>query len=118
MANPILSAVIQFAILGTFGEIISKWIVKKKIHIPFEPKIIIWKMVVWSILAVCIKYAFVGIKGFADALIEHHLLPELFAADKSKFLRAFSISVLVNIQFGLFLVIFHRVLDNLVIFCT
>ncbi|HPT73146.1 MAG TPA: hypothetical protein PLE74_12800 [Candidatus Cloacimonadota bacterium] len=32
---------------------------------------------------------------------------------ESSFLHAFAKSVLVNLQFGLFLVLFHRVLDNL-----
>ena len=113
MSHPILMAIVQFAILGTFGEVVSKWIIKKKIHSPFQVKMILWKMIVWAILAVCIKYAFVGIIGFVDALIDHKMLPEFFA--KAGFARAFSISFLINIQFGLFLVIFHRVLDNLVL---
>lgn len=114
--NPILSAVIQFAILGTLGEFISKWIVAKRVYSPFKFRIILWKMVVWSILAVCIKYAFVGFGGFVNALIEskYHLLPEIFQKDRT-FWRAFAVSFFMNAQFGLFLVIFHRVLDNLVV---
>jgi len=111
--HPILTAVIQFAVLGTFGEIISKWIINKKIMMPFSFKIVLWKMVIWSILAICIKYAFVGIKGYVNALTEHRLLPSVFA--EKGIARAFGISVLVNLQFGLFLVIFHRILDNLVL---
>lgn len=111
--NPILMAIIQFAILGTIGEIISKCIIKKKFHNPFSFKIILWKMVVWSILAVCIKYAFTGMKGYLNTLVEHDLLPKIFI--NSRLIRAFGISVLINIQFGLFLVIFHRVLDNIVL---
>ncbi len=112
IAHPILTAVIQFAILGTFGEIISKWIINKKINIPFSPLMVLWKMAVWSILAVCIKYAFVGFQGFVDELVRHGgMLPQAFV--DVKFVRAFGISTLMNLQFGLFLVIFHRVLDNL-----
>jgi len=113
VANPILSAVIQFAILGTLGETISKWIVKKRIHSPFSLGIYLWKMVVWAILAVGIKYAFTGMKGFVDALVEHSLLPKAF--ETNIYIRAFGLSFLTNIQFGLFLVLFHRVLDNLVL---
>ncbi|MDD3051530.1 MAG: hypothetical protein PHR06_10335, partial [Candidatus Cloacimonetes bacterium] len=58
--HPIIMAIIQFAILGTLGEIISKWIINKKLTMPFSIGLTLWKMVVWSILAVCIKYAFVG----------------------------------------------------------
>ena len=32
---PIISAMIQFAILGTFGEIVSKWIIRKSFKYPF-----------------------------------------------------------------------------------
>ncbi len=109
--NPILSAVIQFAILGTFGEIISKWIIKKKTFMPFSLPVLIWKMIVWSILAVCIKYAFTGMRGYLTVLVEHNLLPDTFQTNK--FIRAFGLSFLTNAQFGLFLVIFHRILDNL-----
>ncbi len=63
---------------------------------------------VWSILAVCIKYAFVGYNGFIDRLIEENFLPSL-----NKFTHAFAVSAAMNLQFGLFLVIFHRLLDNI-----
>jgi len=109
--NPILSAVIQFAILGTLGEMISKWIVKKRIFMPFGFAVLIWKIIVWAILAVCIKYAFTGMKGFLNALVDHNLLPVAF--ENNKFVRAFGLSFVTNAQFGLFLVIFHRILDNL-----
>ena len=110
--HPILTAMVQFAILGTLGEIISKWIVQKSLKYPFSLALTLWKMIVWSVLAVAIKYAFVGINGFVDALIEHNLLPML---DDGSIPYAFAKSVLVNLQFGLFLVIFHRILDNLVL---
>jgi len=109
-AHPIIMAVIQFAILGTLGDIIAKWVTQKSFRFPFNFGFTLWKMVVWGILAVCIKYAFVGIDGFVKALIEHGLLPEL-----NTFGFALAKSVAVNLQFGLFLVIFHRILDNLVL---
>ncbi len=109
-ANPILSAVIQFAVLGTFGEVVARWIINKKISSPFTLPVILWKMTEWAILAVCIKYAFVGFKGFVTSLVEHSLLPEL-----NLFSNALAISVFMNLQFGLFLVITHRWLDNLIL---
>lgn len=111
-AHPILMAMWQFAILGTLGEFVSKWLIKGKIHNPFKPYEILWKMVVWAILAICIKYAFVGTQGFVDALLSHHMLPE---ACKTGVARAFAVSSMANLQFGLFLVIFHRVLDNVIV---
>ncbi|MEA1973050.1 MAG: hypothetical protein U9N34_07150 [Candidatus Cloacimonadota bacterium] len=110
---PIITAMIQFAILGTLGEFVSKWIISKKVYIPFKPLMVLWKMIEWAILAFFIKYAFVGIKGFLQALVEHNMLPIIASKTGWKPLYAFTISVLVNLQFGLFLVIFHRILDNL-----
>ncbi len=108
-SHPIIMAMIQFAILGTFGEIISKWIINKKVFLPFNPMILILKMLEWAILAVFIKYAFTGFHGFIDTLVAHEMLPKL-----NSFFNAFAISVATNVQFGLFLVLFHRVLDNIV----
>jgi len=106
---PILMAMIQFAILGTLGDIISKWIINKKIFMPFKIHITLLKMVEWAILAIMIKYAFTGFKGFISILITNNMLPQL-----NTFWKAFAISVATNLQFGFLLVIFHRILDNLV----
>jgi hypothetical protein len=118
--QPILTAIVQFAILGTLGEIISRWIIQKSLKYPFTFGMTLWKMVVWSVLAVCIKYAFIGTDGFVQALINHKsadlkpdpLLPQMI---QGSIAYAFTKSVLINLQFGLFLVLFHRILDNLVL---
>lgn len=104
----LLSAIIQFAILGTLGEFISRWIVAKKFHNPFTGLETLWKMTEWGILAIMIKYAFAGYQGFIDHLIAQQYLPPM-----SGLMRSFALSVSMNLQFGLLLVIFHRVLDNL-----
>lgn len=106
---PIFSAIVQFAFLGTFGDILSKWMQKGKVFSPYSFSVVLLKMIEWAILAVCIKYAFVGFKGFVSNLVEYNLLPEL-----NLFTRAFAISTSMNLMFGLFLVIFHRFLDNLI----
>ena len=104
---PILSAMVQFAILGTLGDIVSKWIVKRRMHVPFGWGTAVLKMAEWALLAVFIKYAFAGFHGFVGALKAHHLLPEMGRLGNS-----FAISVSMNLQFGPFLVIMHRLLDN------
>lgn len=108
-AYPILTAMIQFAVLGTLGDSISKWIVNKKIYIPFGIKTLVLKMLEWALLAVFIKYAFVGFGYFVSGLVEKNLLPEL-----NHFWNAFAISTTMNLQFGPFLVLMHRLLDNLI----
>lgn len=107
-AMPIISAMIQFAILGTFGEVISKWVMNKNFKYPFDLAGTLWKMVVWAILAIGIKYAFKGFTGYVEYLESHAFLPAL-----SKFGKAFAISAFMNMQFGITLVLLHRALDNL-----
>ena len=106
---PVYSAMLQFALLGTLGDIISKWIIKKKIFMPLSALTLALKMLEWAFLAVLIKYAFIGFNGFVDELVKQNYLPQLNTLGKS-----FSISLSMNLQFGPFLVIMHRLLDNLI----
>jgi len=114
-AHPILMAVIQFAILGTLGEFVAAWIINKRFFLPFKPLMVLWKMVVWSILAVLIKYAFAGNKGYVAYLVDHHYWPAILGKEGNRVLHAFTLSVSINFQFGILLVLLHRVLDNLVV---
>jgi hypothetical protein len=109
---PIISAAIQFAILGTFGEIISFSIQKKKLVIPCTWLQLVGKMIAWAILGIVIKYGFAGMKGFVQALLDHQLLPA-FMADGLGW--AFAVSVFTNILFGPQMMAFHRVEDNLIL---
>lgn len=104
---PLLSAMLQFAILGTLGDIISKWIINRKVFLPFTVGVLALKMGEWALLAVFIKYAFIGFHGFVDTLIENNYLPQLNPLG-----YAFAVSLTMNLQFGPFLVIIHRILDN------
>ncbi len=108
-AHPILTAMLQFAVLGTVGDAVSRWIVKRKLFAPYDFKTLILKIIEWSILAVMIKYAFIGFQGFVETLIDNNYLPPLDGIGKS-----FAISTSMNLQFGPFLVIMHRLMDNLI----
>lgn len=103
IAHPILTAMTQFAVLGTLGDTISKCLIARRLFMPFNITTTLLKMVEWALLAVCIKYAFVGFHGFVDSLVAHGMLPELGLLS-----RAFTISATMNFQFGPFLVIAHR----------
>lgn len=106
-AHPITTAMAQFAVLGTLGELISKWIGSRRVFSPFGLRGTLLRMLGWAALAVCIKYAFTGFVAFVDGLVSHGLLPEPGALG-----RAFAVSLSMNLQFGPFLVITHRLLDN------
>jgi hypothetical protein len=106
-AHPLATAMAQFAALGTLGEAASKWLTARRIFSPFGARGTLLRMLGWSFLAVCIKYAFTGFTAFVDGLIAHGLLPEL-----GFFGKAFAVSLSMNLQFGPFLVLAHRLIDN------
>ena len=112
IANPLLSAAIQFAILGTLGEVLSASIIKKRFAIPCTPFQLVLKVLAWALLGAIIKYGFAGMKGFTQALLDHNLLPQMFATGIG---WAFAVSALMNIFFGPQLMFFHRIEDNLIL---
>ena len=106
-AHPVTTAMAQFAVLGTLGEMASRWLAGRRFFFPFGARGTLLRMLGWALLAVCIKYAFTGFVAFVDGLTAHGLLPELGAAG-----RAFAVSLSMNLQFGPFLVLVHRLIDN------
>jgi len=100
---PILSAILQFAVLGTIGE----WLgtaVRKGRFVSYSPIIIIEKITIWSIIGVMLKYAFVGFGGFVDALVDERMLPGMF--------QPFFLSLFMNLLFGPVQITFHRFMGN------
>ncbi len=110
--NPILSAAIQFAILGTLGEIISASLKQKRPALPCTPLQLLGKVFAWALLGAIIKYGFAGMKGFTAALLNHKLLPAFLGAGIG---LAFATSAFTNILFGPQMMAFHRVEDNLIL---
>ncbi len=104
---PLFSAVIQFAILGTLGEALSRKISHQKI---FNFFVGLKKAIVWSILALMIKYAFVGFFGFTHALVSANLLPQ--SAGSVVVVKAFFTSTFMNLLFGPIMIYSQRFLDN------
>ena len=111
-ANPLLSAAIQFAILGTLGEILSHYLRKRKFVLPCTGLQLLGKVLAWALLGIIIKYGFTGMKGFTQALLDHKLLPQ-FLGDGLGW--AFAVSVLTNLFFGPQMMFFHRLEDNLIL---
>lgn len=111
-ANPILSAVIQFGILGTLGEVVSVSLKRKKISLPGTALQTLLKVAAWALLGVIIKYGFTGMRGFTESLVQHGMLPS-FCATGVGF--AFALSVFTNVLFGPQMMAFHRVEDNLIL---
>ncbi len=108
----LLSAFIQFALLGTLGEFVGIWVAKKRFINPFSLGQVFLKMLGWGFLGIIIKYAFTGFVGFTRELIDHGLLGKIFT---TKLLFAFSVSFFMNILFGPHLMFLHRFIDNLIL---
>lgn len=110
--NPILSAAIQFAILGTLGEVISASLQAKRPTLPCTTLQLLGKVFAWALLGVIIKYGFAGMKGFTAALLEHKLLPAFLGSGIG---WAFAVSTFTNVLFGPQMMAFHRLEDNLIL---
>ena len=110
-ANPLLSAAVQFAVLGTFGELLSNAVVKKNLSLPCSPLKLVGKMAAWAVLGVFVKVCFVAMHGCAQALLEHGFLPPW---SESGLGRAFTLSFLLQLFTGPQIMFFHRFEDNLI----
>jgi len=109
-SNVLFSAFIQFAVLGSAGEVFG--IIASKRRPSSTPLEWIAKALVWGILGIMIKYAFTGFKGFLAILVEKDFLP--VALEEVTILRAVALSVLANSMFGPLLMVLHRTSDNLI----
>jgi hypothetical protein len=108
--NPILSAAIHFALLGTLGEILSCSIQKKRIALPLTPLQLLGKAFAWSFVGIVTIYSFTGMKGFTKALLDAGLLPAFFG---KSFMWALIVSVFANMFVGPQVMFFCRAADSL-----
>lgn len=108
---PRWSAFVQFALLGTFGELIVL-IYHLRIWFPWGYQILFLKMLAWGILGVIIKYGFVGMKGFIIAQIKEGFLSEKYLTG---WRWAISVSLVTNIFFGPVMMFIHRLENNLIV---
>lgn len=111
-AHPYLSAALQFAILGSLGEVVAASARQRRASLPCTPLQLLWKALAWALLGLVIKYGFIGMKGFTQALLDKGLLPAFLGHGVGK---AFAVSTLTNVFFGPQMMAFHRIEDNLIL---
>ena len=111
-AHPIFSAALQFALLGTLGELLAAGLRARRATLPCPLPQLLAKVLAWAVLGVVIKAGFVGMRGFTKALLEHGMLPEFMASGLG---FAFALSTLTNLFFGPQMMLFHRLEDNLIL---
>ncbi|MBI1751887.1 MAG: hypothetical protein HY014_05515 [Acidobacteria bacterium] len=111
-AHPFLSAALQFGLLGTLGEVVASSLRARRFSLPCSVLELAAKAFAWALLGLVIKAGFAGMKGFTRALLEHHILPAVFATGLG---WAFALSTLTNVFFGPQMMLFHRLEDNLIL---
>ena len=109
--SPLLTAMVQFAVLGTFGELLSHWLRTRKATLPCTHAQLLGKVLAWAVLGAFIKIGFAMMQGAAAALLEHGWLPGFFARGVG---WAFLVSVLTNCFFGPQMIFLHRLEDNVI----
>jgi hypothetical protein len=110
--NPLLSAAVQFGLLGTLGETISVSLKARRLRLPGTWMQTVAKIAAWALLGVVIKYGFTAMRGFTQALLDHDLLPDALGQGWG---WALALSVLTNTFFGPQMMAFHRWEDNLIL---
>ncbi len=112
-ANPLPSAALHFAVLGTLGEVIAHWVGRRQLAgLPCTAGQLGLKVIAWAVLGVVIKYGFAMMKGGAHALVDHGLLPAALGQGLGYAALA---SVLTNLFFGPQMMAFHRWEDNVIL---
>lgn len=111
MNDPMLSAFIQFAVLGTLGEVAAHMLVRRRWEMPYATGRMLLKVLAWGVLGVVVKFGFTGIKGFVHGVEEAGYLPGFMASGLG---HAFALSLGANFFFGPQMMIFHRLEDNLI----
>lgn len=108
---PFGSAALQFAVLGTLGELLPWWLKRIRL-LPCTRTQLVGKVIGWALLGLLIKFGFLLMQGAADAVLAHGLLPTGFAQGLG---YALLVSVLLNLFFGPQMMFFHRLCDNIIL---
>ncbi|MCM2324433.1 MAG: hypothetical protein NDJ90_14340 [Oligoflexia bacterium] len=103
--HPFFLAFVQFAILGTAGEVLAVMVRQRSRSYDFLRWRTALKALGWGLLGIYIKLMFLTASAGVDA-IAHYGLPS------NAFFLAFFRSTLMNVMLGPSMMILHRVADN------
>lgn len=103
---------LKFAVLATFGEMLS---LRLSEGVYLKPGFgLLPKALVWGILGMAIKSVFIVFAGGVPALLEYldvASAPSFGARSASRFMTAFSVSLVMNLVFSPVLMVVHKVTD-------
>jgi hypothetical protein len=113
--HPFAAAAVQFALLGTVGELLSTRIRDGSWGAMLHPPRLALKAVGWALLGVYVKVMFLTASAGVKALADFGALPLATAAPDGTLeliLAAFAASALMNVMLGPSMMVLHRGADN------
>jgi len=115
--HPFAAAAVQFALLGTLGELLSTRLRDGAWGAMLRPSRVVLKALGWALLGIYIKLMFLAASAGVRALADFGALPEAAASPQDTvelLLAAFAASALMNVMMGPSMMILHRGADNLI----
>lgn len=112
--HPLLMAFVQFALLGTAGEVLSRRMRDPQAGFPFTGAKTLLKVLGWGLLGIYIKFMFTCATAGVGEMTSHGYLPAFLGSREGWRLvtNALTISVVLNVFLGPSMMILHRVMDN------
>lgn len=114
IAHPLLAAGLQFALLGTLGEGLSRALRARRWTWPFGLAKTLAKLFGWGLLGIYIKFMFTLATAGVEAMVSHGFLPAAAGSREglALVLNAFTLSVVLNVFCGPSMILLHRLMDN------
>ena len=108
-AHPYAMGFLKFALLASLGEVLAIRVVSGGWRLPAGPA---WRAVVWGLLGAALALLFPVYAAGVPAAIGAGLLPVLPGAVGAKVATAFWISTVMNLSWGVALMLLHRLTDT------
>ena len=108
-AHPYAMGFLKFAVLASMGELLAIRVVSGGWKLPAGPA---WRLVVWGLLGVALALLFPVYAAGVPAAIGAGLLPTLPGPFAAKVSTAFWISSVMNLSWGVALMLVHRLTDT------
>lgn len=107
--HPYAMGFLKFAVLASLGELLAIRVVSGGWRLPAGPA---WRAVVWGLLGAALALLFPVYAAGVPAAMQAGLLPSLPGAAGAKVAAAFWISAVMNLSWGVALMLLHRLTDT------
>ncbi len=107
--HPYAMGFLKFAVLASLGELLAIRVVSGGWKLPAGPA---WRAVVWGLLGAALALLFPVYAAGVPAAMKAGLLPTLPGAAGTKLATAFWMSAVMNLTWGVALMLIHRLTDT------